>query len=149
MTQPQSNLIQIEKYFNERRAHWDQVARQSEPWKGLNGYYHHRMAEIYRFLVAPGQRVLELGCAQGDLLAAVEPAYGVGIDFSGEMVARAVKRHPTLNFVQADAHECPLRETFDVVILSDLLNDVCDVQTVLEQIRTGDQFAQPDHNKFV
>ena len=133
LKQPNDN--RAETYCNERRAHWDRVARQSDTWKGLNGYYHRRMAEIYRFLVPPGQRVLELGCAQGDLLAAVEPAYGVGVDFSGEMVARAIKRHPTLNFVQADAHECPLQETFAVVILSDLLNDVCDVQTVLEQIR--------------
>jgi len=123
-----------EAYCHERQAHWDLVARQMDTWKGLNGYYHHRLAEIYRFLVAPGHRVLELGCAQGDLLSAVKPSFGVGIDFSGEMITRAAKRHPTLNFVQADAHTCPLGETFDVVILSDLLNDVCDVQAVFEQV---------------
>ena len=124
-----------EAYRRERQAHWDLVARQMDTWKGWNNYYHHRLAEIYRFLVAPGQRVLELGCAQGDLLAAVKSSFGVGVDFSGEMITRAAKRHPKLNFVQADAHICPLGETFDVVILSDLLNDVCDVQAVFEQVR--------------
>ena len=129
------NDSRAEEYCNERQMHWDRVARQMDSWKGLNGYYHRRIGEIYRYLVVPGQRVLELGCAQGDLLAAVKPSFGVGIDFSGEMITRAAKRHPTLNFVQADAHLGALGETFDVVILSDLLNDVCDVQTVFEQVR--------------
>ena len=49
-------------------------------------HYRGRLAEIYRFLVPPGQRVLELGCGSGDLLAALRPACGVGVDFSAEMV---------------------------------------------------------------
>jgi ubiquinone/menaquinone biosynthesis C-methylase UbiE len=124
-----------EAYRRERPAHWDLVARQMDSWKGWNGYYHHRLAEIYRFLIAPGQRVLELGCSQGDLLAAVKPSYGVGVDFSGEMVARSAKCHAELKFIQVDVHTCQLDKTFDVDILSDLLNDGRDVQTVFEQVR--------------
>ena len=42
-----------------------------------------------RFLIPPGKRVLELGCGRGDLLAALEPSYGVGIDFGAETIAKA------------------------------------------------------------
>jgi SAM-dependent methyltransferase len=120
-------------YQRSRIAHWDAVARRSDTWHGWSGYYHRRLTEVYRQVVAPGQRVLELGCGQGDLLAALQPSIGVGIDFSAEMIQRARRRHPDLRFVQADAHDFELDETFDVIVLSDLINDVWDVQTVLER----------------
>ena len=117
-------------------AHWDSVARQRDSWSGWGGSYHKRLAEVYRFLVSPGQRVLEIGCGLGDLLAAVQPSRGVGVDFSAEMVSRAKSNHPSLEFIHADAHDLSfLNETFDIIILSDLVNDAWDVQRVLEQLR--------------
>jgi SAM-dependent methyltransferase len=125
-----------DRYQAERRAHWDGVARGWPERRGLGGAYHRRLAQVYRRIVPPGARVLELGCGQGDLLAALRPSAGVGVDFSAEMLARARERHPHLRFVAADAHE--LRspaETFDYVVLSDLVNDVWDVQSLLEIVR--------------
>jgi hypothetical protein len=69
------------------------------------------------------------------LLAALEPVYGVGVDFVPEMVAVATSRNPGLKFVCADAHGLAIDEKFDYVILSDLVNDLWDVQEVLERIR--------------
>ena len=139
---PDPNAAAEARYRAERSAHWDAVARASDRWQGLGGAYHRRLERVYRFLVPPGQRVLELGCGRGDLLAAVEPSAGVGIDFSGEMVRRAAERHqrnPRLRFLQADAHgagflEDLAGETFDAVLLSDLVNDAWDVQRLLEGI---------------
>lgn len=118
----------------ERRRHWDELACRMDRWRGWGGGYHRRLGQIFRFLVPRGSRVLEIGCARGDLLAAVEPSVGVGIDFSDQMIARARARHPHLRFLLADAHEFELNETFDVIILSDLINDVWDVQSVLERV---------------
>jgi len=123
------------EYQKARIEHWDGVCRQLDTWSGLGGYYHQRLAEIYRFLAAPGLRVLEVGCGRGDLLAALNPTVGVGIDFSTEMIQRASQRHPHLRFIVADAHDLSLLdEEFDVIVLSDLVNDLWDVQTVFEQI---------------
>jgi ubiquinone/menaquinone biosynthesis C-methylase UbiE len=83
-----------------------------------------------QFIVPPRQRGVEIGCGRGDLLAALRPSYGLGVDFSSEMLSQAKKRHPDLYFIQADAHELNLNTEFDFVILSDLLNDLWDVQTV-------------------
>lgn len=118
-----------------RIQHWNEVARGPRS-RRIDAYYHRRLAESYRHLVAPGQRVLEIGCGDGDLLAALEPSRGVGIDFSGEALARARRRHAHLSFVEDDAHAFALGETFDVIVLSDLVNDVWDVQTVLERVRS-------------
>jgi hypothetical protein len=59
---------------------------------------------------------------------------GVGVDFSEEMLARAHERHPELRLIQSDVHDLELDETFDVIILSDLANDLWDIQTVFERI---------------
>ncbi len=122
-------------YADARRRHWDQQAVASDTYKGWGGAYHERLFEIYRFAIMPGLRVLEVGCGTGDLLAAVKPVYGVGVDLSGEMIARAKARHPQLHFIQGDAHDFNLDGTFDVIILSDFVNDLWDVQQVLERLR--------------
>jgi SAM-dependent methyltransferase len=93
------------------------------------------LQRYYRFLIPPGLRVLELGCGHGELLACLKPSFGVGVDFSGEMIRVASKKHPGLKFIQADAHEIGFKEKFDVIVLSDLVNDLWDVQRVFEKIR--------------
>ena len=90
------------QYRRERIAHWDAVARWMRERKGLGGEYRRRLAEVYKFFVPPGKRVLEIGCAQGDLLAALEPSSGVGLDFSGEMIEAAKRKYPALRFLRAD-----------------------------------------------
>src|SRR6185503_15345614 len=123
-------------YQQTRIAHWDTVAIKQDSWLGLGSWYHSRLEEIYRFHVNPNQHILEVGCADGSLLASLKPARGVGIDFSLEMIRRARQLHPELEFIQADAHNLlDLNETFDVIILSDLVNDLWDVQRVFEQIK--------------
>ena len=122
-------------YQAERVAHWDNVAAWMETHGGVGGAYQRRLAAIYKFFVPAGSRVLEIGCACGDLLAALRPSRGVGIDFSAEMIKRARARHPDLDFVQMDAHALELNESFDFIILSDLVNDVWDAQQIFEQIR--------------
>ncbi len=122
-------------YCAARRRHWDFVAEKMDHWNGLGGYYHMRLAKVYRHLIEPGLRVLEIGCGRGDLLDAVRPSFGIGIDFSEKMIARARKRHPRLHFAVADALHMATNETFDAVIVSDLVNDLWDIIGVLEEIR--------------
>ena len=122
------------KYQQARLLHWNEVARNLETWTSWGGYYHRRLTQVYQSLVAPGQSVLELGCGRGDLLAALKPALGVGVDFSEEMIRAARRRHPHIRFVHADVHALDLTEKFDVIILSDLVNDLWDVQIVLQQV---------------
>ena len=123
------------KHQQSRIDHWNDVSKQMDQWEGLGIWYHQRLEEIYKFLVPPGQKVLEIGCSRGDFLASLEPAKGIGIDFSSEMLRKAKERHPNLHFVHADAHEFNLDDTFDVIVLSDLLNDLWDVQTVFHHLK--------------
>jgi SAM-dependent methyltransferase len=123
--------------FNaERVKHWDRIARSAPAPSPFGAEYYRRLCEIYRFLIPPGLRVLEIGCGRGDLLAELRPAEGIGVDFSGDMVRIAAARHPHLQFIEADAHDMStVSGEFDVVVLADLLNDVFDVQGVLAEVR--------------
>jgi ubiquinone/menaquinone biosynthesis C-methylase UbiE len=128
-----SDPAQVE-YSLARKKHWNAVAARSgsADWSAA---YHRRLTRVFLSLVAPGQRVLEIGCGRGDLLAALRPALGVGIDFSECMLGVAAQRHPDLHFILADAHDVELREVFDLVVLSDVVNDLWDVEVAFKRLQ--------------
>jgi SAM-dependent methyltransferase len=122
-------------YQKARMAHWDGVARSiADGWNGLGAFYQKQLVHYYSILIPPGMRVLELGCGIGDLLAALNPSVGVGVDFSSEMIKQAREKYPELRFIEADAHELVLDGEFDIIVLSDLVNDLWDVQTVFKRL---------------
>ena len=125
------------KYQAARRQHWNSVSEWMAHHKSWGGYYHRRLSAVYGLNIPAGSNVLEIGCAQGDLLASLKPAYGLGIDISEKMIEQACSRHPQLHFLLLDAHELDLDVdiSFDYIILSDLLNDLWDIQFVFERIR--------------
>jgi SAM-dependent methyltransferase len=87
-------------------------------------------------MIPEGSRVLEIGCGRGDLLAAVKPSVGIGVDFSDKYIDDAQAAHPELQFIIADAHALSLEPTtFDYIILSDLVNDLWDVQAMLAGVQ--------------
>src|ERR1035437_9536549 len=118
----------------DRRAFYDQRAAYRVRETGR--YYQQLLRKQYAFWVPPGLRVLEVGCGLGDLLAAVKPARGVGVDFSPAMIALARQRHPELEFQVVDAVECAATEKFDYILLADLVNDLPDVQAVFERLQS-------------
>jgi hypothetical protein len=75
------------------------------------------------------------GSGTGDLLNAVKPSRGVGIDFSENMVALACKKYPHLEFLCLDGEQFDLQEKFDYILLSDIFSTLVDIQAVLNCIR--------------
>jgi SAM-dependent methyltransferase len=119
--------------MTDRRAFHEQHAPQRP--RAARRFYHRLLEKYFSLIIPPGQRVLELGCGLGDLLAAVKPAQGVGVDFSPETLALSRERHPELEFHEADATAFRANEQFDYIVLSDLVNDVPDVQALLENVQ--------------
>ncbi len=117
------------------RERFDRLAADRERWQRKNRYYYEDQRRFFRFLVPEGLRVLEIGCGLGDLLAAVKPARGLGIDLSEAMVAEARRRHPHLEFRTGDVEDLDLEEPFDVIILADVVGHLLDVETALRNLR--------------
>src|SRR6266852_7891005 len=107
--------------LNHFEANGDELDR----WREFNVAYHDDDLKFMRFLIPPGKRVLELGCGRGDLLAALKPSYGVGVDFGAETIAKANDRHPDLYFVLGDV-ELPetmasIEGPFDYIVIADTI----------------------------
>jgi len=104
-----------------------------------NRAYYADLERLHQLLVAPGLRVLEIGCGLGDLLAELQPSHGVGVELDPELAAAAQQRHPQLRIVAADAETITPAslgesEPFDVILLPNTLNTLQDVQGVLERL---------------
>jgi SAM-dependent methyltransferase len=123
------------KYNEERIISWDLVASKLGTLSTIRNYYHSRLQHVYKLNIPEGSRILELGCGTGDLLNSLNPSVGIGIDFSGKMLELAGSKYPDLAFYQEDVQQLILDETFEYIILSDLVNDVEDVQTVFEVVK--------------
>lgn len=121
-------------YRRLRTEHWDRVARRVIHGPDFSSAYHRRITKIYQSIVPPGHRVLEVGCGRGDLLAGLRPAYGFGADFSAEMLRRAQRSHPELHFINADVATLQLTDKFDFIVLSDLVNDLWDVEEAFHRL---------------
>ena len=101
----------------------------------FSNFYHSSLLRIYKKIVTPGAHILEIGCGEGRFLMGLGGSYSVGIDFCPHKIESAKRIYSKGYFFVMDAHTFSLPDKkFDYIILSDLLNDVWDVQKVLEQI---------------
>jgi ubiquinone/menaquinone biosynthesis C-methylase UbiE len=115
----------IKDYFNS-------IAPVRKKWKKKRKYYNRSLERYFSFFIPSGSRVLEIGCGTGELLNAVKPLYGVGIDFSEEMINIARESFPEYKFMVDDIEELQLNEKFDYIIMSDLTMSLWDIQRAFQ-----------------
>ena len=120
-------------YSIERIYFWNKIYK-SIPNK-ISSYYHKKINDIYSNLVPQDVNILELGCATGSLIKHLKPSRGIGLDFSEQAILEARKDLGNITFILSDAHKITLpQDTFDFIIVSELVNDLWDVQAMLTQL---------------
>jgi len=118
-----------------RKERFDQAADARAESTTRHRYYGKELERVVRTLVPPGSKVLEVGVGSGDLLGAVGGPGSIGIDVSPRMVELAKARHPELDLRVIDAEYDALPEgSFDVILLSDAIGMLDDIQAALERL---------------
>jgi demethylmenaquinone methyltransferase/2-methoxy-6-polyprenyl-1,4-benzoquinol methylase len=88
-------------------------------------------------VVTPGARVLDACCGTGDLALADARVGGrvTGVDFSREMLARAERKAPEFDWVQADAAALPFPEgSFEAVTVGFGIRNLADLEGGLREL---------------
>jgi len=116
------------------RVFYDNIASQRVTWRGKNRYYYKQLEKYYSFYIPTNSKVLEIGCGTGELINAVKPKVGVGIDFSPNMIEIAQKTYPNFSFYVQDAEDLRLEEKFEYIIMSDLMGSLWDVQKAIKEL---------------
>jgi len=119
------------------QAYFQKLAPKRQFWKRRNSYYHKSIVKYLKFIVPANQRVLELGCGTGELLNNLEPSYGLGVDFSDEMLRIAAQNYPQLVFKNEEAEKFESKDKFDYVIMSDLFCSLWDAQQALKSLKSA------------
>jgi len=115
--------------------HFDKLASTREKWIKKSGYYYRDVQNFMTFNIPPGATILEIGCGTGELLHSLRPQRGLGLDISPGMIRLAKDKFPDIEFMVMDGEQLALDETFDYVIMSDVLCYLEDVQKVFRQIK--------------
>ena len=71
------------------RRHADASEDERARWRRRGAFFHGEDLQFLKFLIPEGARVLELGCSTGELLAALDPSFGLGVDFSDRAIEQA------------------------------------------------------------
>jgi 2-polyprenyl-3-methyl-5-hydroxy-6-metoxy-1,4-benzoquinol methylase len=114
--------------------HFDAVAPDYDMWKEKAHRYYDALKASLREVIPPRSKVLEVGCATGDILASLAPDVGVGLDISSEMIERASAKHPELRFIVHDLLRGPMDERFDFVVAADVAEHVPDLDALMRSL---------------
>ncbi len=118
--------------------HYEANGDDLDRWRKFNAAYHEDDLKFMRFLIPPGKRVLELGCGRGDLLAVLQPSYGVGIDFGADTIAKASAHHPELHFFLVDVEDpttlTGVEGPFDYIVIADTIGMFEDIDGTLKLV---------------
>ena len=118
----------------ERIQYFDSVAPEREKWRKRGAYYHRQLEKYLQYLIPSNSSVIEIGCGTGDLLAALNPERGVGIDISPGMVETAREKFPHIQFETGDLEDLKIEEKFDYVVVVETIGHVDDIQLAFKEL---------------
>lgn len=117
------------------KEYFDNLASGKVADRKRHSYYWNEITRYCNYFSHEINSVLEIGCGTGDLIHEIKGDRKVGIDFSEKMIEIARNRFRDVDFHVMAAEDIQLSEKFDLIIISNLIGFVDDVQGVLSQLK--------------
>jgi len=117
------------------KAYFNELAQTRINYRKKKKYYWNNITQYCNFFINNDDKVLEIGCGTGELIGTIKGKQKVGVDFSEEMISNAKMQFPEISFFVMEAEHISITEKFDVIILSNLIGHLTDVQLVFEEIK--------------
>lgn len=117
----------LKDYFNK-------IAETRINYRKSKSYYWDSITDYINFFVHDSSSVIEIGCGTGELLGKISGKEKTGVDFSEKMIEEAKKQFPQIDFICSPAENLQIEKKFDVIILSNLIGYLVDIQNVFEEL---------------
>lgn len=121
---------------NSKQTYFNNLAGKRKK-RAFSAYYWNEITDYCNYFSHEDSSVLEVGCGSGDLLAGISGSKKTGIDFSAEYINWAKEKHKDkgIEFLVMDANDIQLNQTYDLIVISNLIGFVDDIQKVFEQVK--------------
>lgn len=103
-------------------------------YRKSKSYYWDSITNYCNYFIDDSESVLEIGCGTGEMLFKINGKEKTGVDFSEKMIEEAKNQFPGLDFICTPAEELNLQKKYDVIILSNLIGYLLDIQQVFEEL---------------
>lgn len=124
---------ELARHYKEKTSqYFDSIEPSRTQWKCKNSYFYNQSRDYLKFIIPEGYRVLEIGSGDGELLFDLKPSYGVGIDASPAFVRASKKKFLNLSFREGFAEDFTIQESFDYILMSNLVGYLFDVEASLK-----------------
>ncbi len=128
------------------RRHYDENAEKISVYIKKNSYFRGLVGRVFRHLIGPGRRVLQVGCHEpGNFLPAVDAEEGVCVDISAEMIRISKEENPQYQYYRSPDETMPDLEPFDDIIIVNC-SEVADVHDSLVDLK---KCARKDSRIFI
>ncbi len=117
------------------KEYFDKIAPSLSSYRKNRSYYWQDIINYCNYYSHEDYSVLEIGCGTGNLINGLKARKKTGIDFSSKMLEQAKSNYPAINFIEMDAENLNINETFDLIIISNVIGFVEDVQKVFSELK--------------
>jgi SAM-dependent methyltransferase len=128
-------VARVEGLADAWRAYYARANREQPRHRSARDYLLRDLQQALLRLVPPDASVLEVGCGEGHLLAALPNRVRTGVDMLPEVVERAKRQYPGISFQVGEAPALQGLPRFDAVICDRLGHSVMDVRALLIALR--------------
>lgn len=117
----------------EVKSYFEDIAYDYDELKQKNKYYYDFMKKMVidianRFSY---NSVLDVGCGTGEILNALNPDKGIGIDISSNMIELSKKKFKKFDFIASDFDRLELKRKFDLILIIDLIEHLGDINRTI------------------